>query len=239
MRFVSVLSLLLFAIVANAQPYVLEGDKKVKYNHGFAILTVPKADNVIWRVTPDPTKVKQMNGNIIFAGIPGTTYRIEVSVITQVIDFEKKTASLKIDNLSDEVVFDGPPVPVIPPTPKPNPGPGPNPEPAPSDLAARVKAQVALDKVKGATVDALSFAYSSMTEANMVGKATPIAVFRQIRTVIAATIDDDGADNLRALIDAEVDKLIKGKETSDLDAANKALVKSVIQSVVSALDSSK
>ena len=241
MRFVhSLIGLLLIAVSVNAQQFTLEGDKLVKFNEGFATLTVPKADNVIWRITPDPTKVRKLYGNLIFGGVPGQTYRVEATVITQVVDFEKKTSSLKIDELQQQVVFDPSPNPAPNPNPNPNPGPNPTPGPVPSDLGAKVKAQVLQDKVGKPTIEAISFAYSTMNnDASISSKSDVISVFRQIRTVIAATVDDDSADNLKALLDNEVNTQIKGKETATLDATNKALIAKIIQNVTTALDSAK
>jgi len=221
-RFLAVSFLLAVAALSRAE-VVIDGERKIPVN-SFAELNVKNAPNIVWQISPDPVKASRRGGYLYLGGVPGTTY----TVAAVVVDFEKKT----VEAAEVKIVFEGA-TPPVPPAPGPNPTPTP---PAPTDLTAKFAATIKADGVSPETVRKYAeFLNGGVADDNIKAFATPRELLRQIRTVIAATITDDKVDGLKALVDAEINKRLAGRENAAIDTDLKELIKSVIKAVVDAL----
>jgi hypothetical protein len=112
--------LLSLALPAPAQ---IKGNLNPK-DRGFAVLTVEgKAENVTWRIAPQPVQRETEAGKLRFSGMPAVEYR----VTAQVINVDWKAQKLTVNEYEESVWF-GDKVP----GPGPAPGPGPTPTPTPT-----------------------------------------------------------------------------------------------------------
>ncbi|HEY1191903.1 MAG TPA: C1 family peptidase [Gemmata sp.] len=115
-------------------------DIKVEENpvpaNSFAVVTMPteKGDSVIWDVSPDPVKLKEVKGDtsaeLHFSGPPGAVFTVNAFVV----NFDSK----KFDRKKQTVTISGAqPRPDPGPNPQPQPDPEPKPDPAPIGTVKR------------------------------------------------------------------------------------------------------
>lgn len=228
-RFASVLFVAFVAMVSISRAeVVIDGERKIPAN-SFAELTVKGASNIVWQILPEPVKASRRGGWLYIGGVPGTTYTVSAVVV----DFEKKS----IEAGEVKITFEGAaPIPVPPTPPTPGPGPNPPPTPAPTDLTSKFAATIKADGVSPETVRKYAeFLNGGVADENVKAFKTPRELLRQMRTVIAATINDDKIDNLKTVVDAEINKRIAGRENADIDPDLRELIKSIIRAVVEAL----
>jgi hypothetical protein len=210
----------------------IDGDTQIQ-PFSFARLAIKGNNKVIWDVTPDPVRLEEIAGELVFSGYPGETYRATATIV----DFEGKTVkrSRKTVHFLPLPAPPGPgplpPGPLPPgPTPVP-PGPAPVP-PQPSALEQEVRSAaptwLAADYSKLAI--AVRRAATLLSEGNAVDTLIP-AMQQKIReTFPQGTIPV----SLAAVMGREVNATVPRSGTLDKAQADRA--KAGLENLAATLD---
>jgi hypothetical protein len=152
----------------------IDGDTQIQ-PFSFARLAIKGSNKVIWDVTPDPVRLEEIAGELVFSGLPGETYRATATIV----DFEGKTVkrsrkTVHFLPLPGPIPPPGPgPLPPgpVPPGPTPVP-PGPAPVPQPSALEQEIRAAAPT----WAAADYAKMAIAIRRAATMLSEGSPVNV---------------------------------------------------------------
>jgi hypothetical protein len=205
----------------------IDGDTQIQ-PFSFARLAIKGSNKVIWDVTPDPVRLEEIAGELVFSGLPGETYRATATIV----DFEGKT----VKRSRKTVHFLPLPGPIPPPGPVP-PGPtpvppGPAPVPQPSALEQEIRAAAPT----WAAADYSKLAIAIRRAATMLSEGSPVNVLiPAMQAKIQETFPQGSIPvALAGVLGREVNATVPRSGTLDKAQADRA--KLGVESLAAALD---